>query len=93
MDYGKCLVVNIRSMTKKTFCVKNPFLAKNAIFSKNKVQNKEFLGSIQAPNMSKHISRNRGATFKLLEKQLMTKFFFKFWSEKAIFSPQKWWHH
>ncbi len=45
-------------MTKKRFCFKNTFFAQNALF-----RQKQFLFLlIQAPNMSKHISRNRGAT-------------------------------
>ncbi len=42
--YGKCLMVNVWSMTKKCFCFKNPFFAKNAIFSKIMSQSKHFIG-------------------------------------------------
>ncbi len=57
-------MVNIWSMTKKSFCIKNPFLAKNAIFSKIMSQSTDAFGLIQAPYISKHISRNGGATIK-----------------------------
>ncbi len=57
-------MVNVWSMTKKRFCFKNPIFAKNAIFSKIMSHSKDFLGLIQAPYISKHISRNGGATIK-----------------------------
>ncbi len=67
-------MVNIRSMTKKTFCVKNPFFAKNALFSKNNVpKNFFFFGLI--PNNSKHMSRNRRATIKVTQKAAHGKVF------------------
>ncbi len=68
--YGKCLVESIGSMAKKRFGVnKKHFLAKNALFSKKNIsQTKIFFGLIQAPNMSKHISRNRWATVKASQK-------------------------
>ncbi len=61
-------MVNVWSMTKKCFCFKNPFFAKNAIFSKIMFQSKGFLGLIQAPYISKHISRKGGATIKASQK-------------------------
>ncbi len=65
-------------MTKKTFCVKKPFLAKNAIFSKKKCS-KQFLCVVNpSPNMSKHISRNRGATIKASQKTAHDKVFLNF---------------
>ncbi len=70
------MVVNIRSMTKKTFCVKNPFFAKNAVFSKTNVSNKTLFWLIQAPNMSKHISRNKGATIRASRKTAHDKYFY-----------------
>ncbi len=79
---------NVWSMTKKSFCFKNPFLAKNAIFSKIMSQSKDFFN----PYISKHISRNGGATIKDSQKTAHDKRFFLFWGKKAIFS-QKWWHH
>ncbi len=78
--YGKCLVVNIRSMTKKKFCDKNPF-------SKTTVPNKTFLGLVQAPNMSKYISRNRGATIKASRKTAHDKVFLIF-DQKGHFFPK-----
>ncbi len=57
-------MVNVWSMTKKCCCFKNPLFAKNAIFSKIKSQSKDLFWLIQAPYISKHISRNGGATIK-----------------------------
>ncbi len=56
--------MNIRSMTKKTFCVKNKthILAKILYLKKKMFQTNIWLWL--APNMSKHISRNRRATIK-----------------------------
>ncbi len=51
-------------MTKKSFVLKTHFFAKNAIFSKIISQSKDFFWLIQVPNISKHISRNVGATIK-----------------------------
>ncbi len=42
--YGKCLMVTVWSMTKKSFCFKNAFFAKNVIFSKIMSQSKDFVG-------------------------------------------------
>ncbi len=69
-------MVNIWSMTKKSFCFKNQFLAKYAIFSKIMSQSKDFFGLIQAPYISKHISRNGGATIKVSRKTAHDKVFY-----------------
>ncbi len=53
---------------EKNICVKNPFFAKNALFSKTYVPNQICFWLIQAPNMSKHISRNIGATINASQK-------------------------
>ncbi len=50
-------------------------------------QSKDFLGLIQAPNISKHISRNGGATIKASRKTAHNKVFL-FWGKKAIFSQK-----
>ncbi len=42
--------------------------ANNAILSKIMSQSKDFFGLILAPNISKHISRNGGATIKASRK-------------------------
>ncbi len=55
-------------------------------------QSKDFLGVIQAANISKHISRNGGATIKASRKTAHDKVFFIFWSQKTIFPP-KWWRN
>ncbi len=60
---GECLVHD-----KEKFCFKNLFFAKNAIFSKIMSQSKDCLWLIQAPYISKHISRNGGATRKASRK-------------------------
>ncbi len=51
-------------------------------------QLKDFFWLIQAPNISKHISRNGGATIKASRKTAHDKVFFKFWDKKAIFLPK-----
>ncbi len=48
-------------------------------------------GLIQATNMSKHISRNGGATIKASRKTAHDKVFFIL-GQNGHFS-QKWWHH
>ncbi len=51
-------------------------------------QSKDFFWLIQAPNISKHISRNGGATIKAVRKTAHNK--------KKILKghfSQKWWHH
>ncbi len=80
-------MVNVWSMTKKCFCFKNPCFAKNAIFSKIMSQSKDFFWLIQAPYISKHISRNRGATIKLSRKTAHDKDFY--FGAKAIFFQKK----
>ncbi len=47
-------------------------------------QTKYLFGLFQAPNMSKHISRNRGA-----QKTAYDKVFFVFFGTKRPFSPSK----
>ncbi len=84
-------MVNVWFMTKKSFCFKNPFFAKNAIFSKIMPQSKDFFGLIQAPYISKHISRNRGATIKASRKTAHDKVFY-FGAKRQFFS-HKWRHH
>ncbi len=71
-------MVDVWSMTKKSFCFKNPFFAKNAIFSKIMSQSKDLFQVIQAPYISKHISRNGGATIKASRKTAHDKVFFYF---------------
>ncbi len=50
-------------------------------------QSKDFFWLIQAPNISKHISRNRGATIKASRKTAHDKKIL-FWVKKAIFSQK-----
>ncbi len=50
-------------------------------------QSKDFFGLIQAPYISKHISRNGGATIKASRKTAHDKVFL-FCDKKAIFSPK-----
>ncbi len=69
-------MVNGWSMTKKCFYFKNPFFAKNAIFSNIMPQSKDFFWLIQAPYISKHISRNGGATIKASRKTAHDSFYF-----------------
>ncbi len=78
-------------MTKKTFCVKKIFFAKNALFSKKKFKT-IFFGLIQAPNMSKHISRNSGATIKASRKTAHKNVLFIL-GQKGHLKKNKWWHH
>ncbi len=73
-------------MTKILF-LKNVF-TNNAIFSKVMSQTKDFFWLIQAPNISKHISRNGGATNKTSQKTDHNKVFFLFWGKKAIFAQK-----
>ncbi len=51
-------------------------------------QSKDFFWLIQAPYISKHTSRNGGATIKASRKTVHNKVFL-FWDKKAIFSLQK----
>ncbi len=53
---------------RKVFVLKPQFLQKNALFSKIMSQSKDFFWLIQTPNISKHISRNGGATIKASRK-------------------------
>ncbi len=80
-------MVNVWSMTKISVCVKNRFFAQNALFSKIMSQLKDVFGLIQAPNISKHISRNGGATIKAYRKTAHDKVFL-FWGKKAIFAQK-----
>ncbi len=50
-------------------------------------QSKDFFGLIQASYISKHISRNGGATIMASQKTAHDKEFF-FWVKKAIFSQK-----
>ncbi len=74
-------MVNVWSMTKKNYCFKTPFFAKNAIFSKIMSQSKECFWLIQAPYISKHISR----------KTAHNKVFIL--GQKGHFFLKKWRHH
>ncbi len=80
-------MVNVWSMTKKRFCFKNTFFAKNPIFSKIMSQSKDFFWLIQAPYISKHISRNGGATIKASRKTAHDKVFFIL-GQKGHFPPK-----
>ncbi len=89
----KCLLLNINPWQRKSF-VKNSFFAKHSLIFYKKKRKRfptNFLLLIQAPNMSKHISRNRGATIKASWK-LAHKFVFIL-GKMPFFSLQKWWHH
>ncbi len=59
----------------KIFYLKKVF-ANNAIFSKIMSQSKDFFGLMQALYISKHISRNGGATNKASRKTAHDKVFF-----------------
>ncbi len=80
---GECLVHD-----KEKFVLKTLFFPKNALFSKIMSQSKDFVWLIQAPNISKHISRNKGATIKASQKTAQDKGFFLFWGKKTIFSQK-----
>ncbi len=73
-------------MTKILYLKKTVF-ANNAIFSKIMSQAKDFFWLIQAPYISKHISRNGGATIKASRKTAHAKVFFIL-GQKGHF-PQK----
>ncbi len=62
--------------------------ANNAIFSKIISQSKDCFWLIQAPNISKHISRNGGATIKASRKTDHDKVFFIL-GQKGHFFPKK----
>ncbi len=66
--------------------------ANNAIFSEIMSQSKDLFWLIQAPHISKHISRNGGATIKVSRKTADDKVFFIL-GAKRPFSPKKWRHH
>ncbi len=82
-------MVNVWSITKKGFCVKNPLFAKNALFSKIMSQSKDLFWLIQAPNISKHKSRNEGATIKASRKQEKGKSSFFYIGAKRQFFAHK----
>ncbi len=71
-------------MTKILYLKK--VFAKYAIFYKLMSQSKDFFGIIQAPNISKHISRNGGATIKTSRKTAHDKVFFIL-GQKGHFPP------
>ncbi len=56
-------------------------------------QAKQMFLLIQAPNTSKHISRNKGATMKASRKTVHGKGLFTLLGKKAIFFTLKRWHH
>ncbi len=60
-------------MTKNLYLKK--VFANNAIFSKIMSKSKDLFWLIQAPNISKHISRNGGATIKVSRKTAYDKVF------------------
>ncbi len=72
-------------MTKILYLKK--VFANNAIFSKIMSQSKDFFGLIQAPNISKHISTNGGATITAFRKTAYDKVFFIL-GEKGHFPPK-----
>ncbi len=76
-------------MTKILYLKK--VFANNAIFSKIKSKSKDFFWLIQAPNISKPISRNGGATIEASRKTAHDRFFY--FGAKRPFFPNKWWHH
>ncbi len=55
-------------------------------------QSKDCFWLIQAPYISKHISRNGGATIKASPKTAHDKGFFNFGAKRPFF-VKKWWHH
>ncbi len=73
-------------MTKILYLKK--VFAKNVISSKIMLQSKELFGLIQAPNISKYISRNGGATIKASRKTAHDTVFFIL-GQKGHFFPQK----
>ncbi len=72
-------------MTKILYLKK--VFANNAIFSKIMSQSKDFFWLTQAPNISKHISRNGGATIDASRKTAHDKVFFIF-GQKGHFFPK-----
>ncbi len=71
---------------RKVFVLKPHFFAKNAIFSKIMSQSKDFIWLIQAPYISKHISRNGGATIKASRKTAHDKVVFILGQKSYFFS-------
>ncbi len=74
---------------------KPPFLPKMLYFLKKKMfETKNVFRLIQAPNMFKHISRNRGVTNKASRKKAHYNVFF-IWGQKGHlwFFSKKWQHH
>ncbi len=59
--------------------------AKNAISSKIMSQSKDWFWLIQAPNISKHISRNGGAIIKVSRKTAHDKVVFYFGAKRLFF--------
>ncbi len=51
-------------------------------------QSKDLFWLVQAPNISKHISRNGGNTIKVSQETAHDKVFFIFWGKKAIFEQK-----
>ncbi len=76
---GECLVHD-----KEHFCFKKPFFAKNAIFSNIMSLSKDYFWLMQAPYISKHISRNGGATIKVSRKTAHDTFFFYFGAKRPF---------
>ncbi len=70
--YERRLMMKVFSMTK---CVKKTIFCKTCYILSNNVPIKYLGGLIQAPNMSKHISRNGGATIKASRKTANDKVF------------------
>ncbi len=70
--YDRRLMMKVFSMTK---CVKKTIFCKTCYILSNNVPIKYLGGLIQAPNMSKHISRNGGATIKASRKTANDKVF------------------
>ncbi len=69
------------------FVSKKTVFANNAIFSKIMSQSKDFFCLIQAPNISKQISRNGGATIKASRKTAHDKVVFIL-GQKGHFFPK-----
>ncbi len=74
------------------FVFEKTVFANNAIFSKIMSQSKYFFWLFQAPNISKHISRNGGATIKYSRKTAHDNVFLNFGAKRPFF-PKIWWYH
>ncbi len=83
----KTLHIHYNSKHDQEFVFKKTVFANNAIFSKIMSQSKDFFWLIQAPNISKHISRNGGATIKASRKTAHDKVLFIL-GQKGHFSPK-----